>query len=91
MNFPGFTAESSFRRTSVRSTRRLRATSTDNGVVPALPLGGWLCVGLAAACRRGSKLACSALANCNDIDDGDGDCYVNDDGSVTCDGGTTFW
>jgi hypothetical protein len=91
MTMPGFTAESSFGRTSVRTTRRQSSMANNNGIVPALPLGGWLCVGLAAACRRGSKLACSALANCNYIGQGGGDCYVNDDGSVTCDGGDTFW
>jgi hypothetical protein len=91
MTMPGFSAESAFGRTSVRTTRRPNPMANSNGIVPALPLGGWACLGLAHACRAGSKLACSALPNCNYIGEGGGDCSVNDDGSVTCDGGSTFW
>ena len=90
MNMPGFTAESSLIKTNLRMTSRLNSVVANSGVMPALPLGGWACIALGAACRRGSRFACAALASCNTPYGGENfpECYVNDDGSVTCDDNT---
>jgi hypothetical protein len=85
MSIPRFSAEASLgQQRTGRFSGMSRQGKLSGGVVPALPLGGYRCVALAAACRRGSKLACSALATCNSGGVGGGECGVNDDGSVTC-------
>jgi hypothetical protein len=95
MSVPGFSAKVSLGAKSLAKTPQ--TWSGPGGgpqIIPALPIGGYACLGLAAACRDGSKRACQALKVCNRAGgEGGGECHVAGGGVTCCYAGdcTTFW
>jgi hypothetical protein len=60
VRIPGFMTETS---SGVMSAGSWRSASYGSGreIIPALPVGGYACLAVAAACRRGDEQACKSV------------------------------